>query len=110
MSSFHSHPWYLAHCSDSPQGNLDPAGLLAPHARIETEVETILAAYGSGEGHIFNLGHGITPEADPEAGPTTEGGQGHISSSFRRRVACIPGRRGVLRNRRRGRHESGSSD
>lgn len=48
------------------QGNMDPAILYADPARIRLEVAKILAAYGSGSGHIFNLGHGITPEVDPE--------------------------------------------
>ena len=47
------------------QGNLDPSILLASPKRIRQEVETILAAYGTGSGHVFNLGHGITPQVDP---------------------------------------------
>jgi uroporphyrinogen decarboxylase len=48
------------------QGNMDPAMLRASPKRIREEVVTILAEYGSGVGHVFNLGHGITPEVDPE--------------------------------------------
>lgn len=48
------------------QGNMDPSVLYAPAARIEEEVATILASYGHGHGHVFNLGHGIHPEVDPE--------------------------------------------
>lgn len=48
------------------QGNMDPAMLYASPARIRAEVERILASFGSGPGHVFNLGHGITPEVDPE--------------------------------------------
>ena len=48
------------------QGNLDPATLLASPARIRDEVGRILAEYGAGTGHVFNLGHGITPGVDPE--------------------------------------------
>jgi uroporphyrinogen decarboxylase len=47
------------------QGNMDPSVLYASPARIRAEVETILASYGQGSGHVFNLGHGITPEVDP---------------------------------------------
>ena len=47
------------------QGNLDPAVLLAAPARIEAEVAAILADFGDGDGHVFNLGHGITPQVDP---------------------------------------------
>ncbi len=48
------------------QGNMDPAMLYASPARIREEVATILAGYGHGPGHVFNLGHGITPEVDPD--------------------------------------------
>lgn len=48
------------------QGNMDPTMLYAPKQRIREEVEDILSRYGQGTGHIFNLGHGITPEVDPE--------------------------------------------
>jgi uroporphyrinogen decarboxylase len=48
------------------QGNLDPCVLFAPQERIKQEVEQILANYGSGEGHIFNLGHGILPTTPVE--------------------------------------------
>jgi len=48
------------------QGNMDPAVLRAPPARIREEVAAILASYGAGSGHVFNLGHGITPDIDPE--------------------------------------------
>jgi uroporphyrinogen decarboxylase len=45
---------------------MDPAVLRADPATIEREVQRILASFGSGNGHIFNLGHGITPDIDPE--------------------------------------------
>ena len=48
------------------QGNLDPAMLLASPPRIRGEVGRLLAEYGAGPGHVFNLGHGITPGVDPE--------------------------------------------
>ncbi len=48
------------------QGNLDPTVLLtSPHC-IREEVQKILASYGQGSGHVFNLGHGITPDIPPE--------------------------------------------
>ena len=49
------------------QGNMDPGVLYAEPARIRQEVEAILASYGPGSGHIFNLGHGITPQVEPVA-------------------------------------------
>ncbi len=48
------------------QGNMDPSVLYAPKERIREEVERILAGYGSGSGHVFNLGHGIHQYADPQ--------------------------------------------
>jgi uroporphyrinogen decarboxylase len=45
------------------QGNLDPAVLLAPPAVARKEARRVLDAYGKHAGHIFNLGHGITPAA-----------------------------------------------
>ena len=48
------------------QGNLDPAILLSTPEAIEKEVVTILASYGHGSGHVFNLGHGITQWTPPE--------------------------------------------
>jgi uroporphyrinogen decarboxylase len=48
------------------QGNMDPTMLYANPARIREEVGAILKSFGSGNGHVFNLGHGITPDVDPE--------------------------------------------
>ncbi|MFP4696198.1 uroporphyrinogen decarboxylase [Thiohalospira sp.] len=48
------------------QGNMDPMMLHARPERIREEVATILESYGRGSGHVFNLGHGITPDVDPE--------------------------------------------
>ena len=48
------------------QGNMDPAILYTSPRRIREEVGAILKAYGKGTGHVFNLGHGVTPQATPE--------------------------------------------
>ncbi len=48
------------------QGNMDPTILYAKPEVITQEVERILGGYGHGSGHVFNLGHGITPGVDPE--------------------------------------------
>ena len=48
------------------QGNLDPAILLSTPEAIEKEVASVLASYGHGNGHVFNLGHGITQWTPPE--------------------------------------------
>ena len=48
------------------QGNLDPATLYAAPERIRQQTAQVLADYGAGPGHVFNLGHGIQPGIDPE--------------------------------------------
>ena len=51
------------------QGNMDPSVLYAQPERIEQEVKQILAGFGQGSGHVFNLGHGIhqdVPEQSPK--------------------------------------------
>ena len=48
------------------QGNMDPSILYAQPEVIRAEVQRILRDYGPGPGHVFNLGHGITPGVDPE--------------------------------------------
>ena len=48
------------------QGNMDPAILLSSPDRVRQEVKAVLESYGSGPGHVFNLGHGIHQSADPE--------------------------------------------
>ena len=47
------------------QGNIDPAVLFSTPEVINNEVEKILASYGFGSGHVFNLGHGISQFTDP---------------------------------------------
>jgi uroporphyrinogen decarboxylase len=48
------------------QGNMDPACLRAGPQAVAAEARAILDAYGPHPGHVFNLGHGITPDIDPE--------------------------------------------
>jgi len=48
------------------QGNLDPAVMLTSPEIIQREARRVLDSFGDGPGHIFNLGHGITPGVDPE--------------------------------------------
>lgn len=48
------------------QGNLDPSTLYGSQQRIEQDVETLLTVYDNNPGHIFNLGHGIHPDVQPE--------------------------------------------
>ncbi len=49
------------------QGNLDPAALYAPEPRLRAAIRALCAEYGPGPGHIFNLGHGISPDVRPES-------------------------------------------
>ncbi len=48
------------------QGNLDPVALYASPESIRSEVKKILADFGQGSGHVFNLGHGVHPDIQPE--------------------------------------------
>jgi uroporphyrinogen decarboxylase len=48
------------------QGNADPSVLFGTPERIREEVRAVLESYGSGPGHVFNLGHGISQFTDPE--------------------------------------------
>jgi uroporphyrinogen decarboxylase len=53
--------------SKAIQGNLDPAALFASPAQLRAEADAVLADAGPAPGHIFNLGHGIWPDTDPDA-------------------------------------------
>ena len=48
------------------QGNLDPAILFSPDEVVQKEAEKILASFGEGDGHVFNLGHGISQFTPPD--------------------------------------------
>ena len=48
------------------QGNLDPAILLAPWDVVEARARDVLARARAAEGHVFNLGHGVLPETNPD--------------------------------------------
>ncbi len=48
------------------QGNVNPATLRESPEVIRQAVADALASYGTGPGHVFNLGHGITPDIDPD--------------------------------------------
>ena len=49
------------------QGNLDPAALFAPPEALRRHADAVLDQAGAAPGHIFNLGHGIWPDTDPDA-------------------------------------------
>ena len=48
------------------QGNLDPAVVFAPREAVSEQVDKVLAAAAGVAGHVFNLGHGVLPETDPD--------------------------------------------
>ena len=48
------------------QGNLDPMSLFAAPQQVRAQVAGALAAFGSGNGHVFNLGHGISQHTPPD--------------------------------------------
>ncbi|RKZ63053.1 MAG: uroporphyrinogen decarboxylase, partial [Gammaproteobacteria bacterium] len=48
------------------QGNMDPAIMATNPEVIKQEAGRILAGFGNGNGHVFNLGHGITPNITPD--------------------------------------------
>jgi uroporphyrinogen decarboxylase len=58
--------WLAVGPDHAVQGNLDPAALLGPWARIEAAAEDVLVRAGGRPGHVFNLGHGVLPETDPD--------------------------------------------
>jgi uroporphyrinogen decarboxylase len=48
------------------QGNLDPTLVFAPRDVVERKVREVLESGKAAEGHVFNLGHGVLPETDPD--------------------------------------------
>jgi uroporphyrinogen decarboxylase len=59
--------WELVGADRGLQGNLDPALLLGPWERVEAGARDVLARAAGRPGHIFNLGHGVLPQTDPDA-------------------------------------------
>jgi uroporphyrinogen decarboxylase len=59
--------WAAAGFDRAVQGNLDPAVLLGPWERADAAARDVLARAGGRAGHVFNLGHGVLPETDPDA-------------------------------------------
>jgi uroporphyrinogen decarboxylase len=57
--------WQMIGHDRGVQGNLDPAALLASPASLRSLAEKVLSSAEGRPGHIFNLGHGVMPEADP---------------------------------------------
>jgi uroporphyrinogen decarboxylase len=64
------------------QGNLDPSVLYASPHVIRQQVTAVLESYGEGHGHVFNLGHGIAPDVDPEHAGAMVAAVHDLSSAF----------------------------
>jgi uroporphyrinogen decarboxylase len=64
------------------QGNFDPNALFANPEAIELEVDRLLASFGAGEGHVFNLGHGISQFTNPEHVTTLVNSVHKLSRSY----------------------------
>jgi len=58
--------WEIVGEDRGVQGNLDPAALLGPWERIEEAALDVLARAGGRPGHVFNLGHGVLPDTNPD--------------------------------------------
>jgi len=58
--------WDIVGVDRGVQGNLDPAVLLAPWERVESAALDVLERARGRRGHIFNLGHGVLPQTDPD--------------------------------------------
>ena len=74
--------WAVVGADRAIQGNLDPAVLLGPWERVEAAALDVLGRAGGRPGHVFNLGHGVLPQTDPDAlTRLTElvGGYGHAA-------------------------------
>jgi uroporphyrinogen decarboxylase len=64
------------------QGNMDPAVLYGNDELVTSKVRDILSQYGHGTGHVFNLGHGITPDIAPERVKTFVDSVHHLSAKY----------------------------
>jgi len=58
--------WAVVGADRAIQGNLDPALLLGPWERVEAAALDVLGRAGGRPGHVFNLGHGVLPQTDPD--------------------------------------------
>jgi uroporphyrinogen decarboxylase len=58
--------WDMLGEEQAIMGNLDPAWLLAPWSELKNQVDTVLEAANGRHGHIFNLGHGVLPQTEPD--------------------------------------------
>ena len=66
------------------QGNIDPCILYSSPEQIREGVKRVLASYGSGSGHVFNLGHGIHPDVNPDRALTLVEAVHDLSPAYHR--------------------------
>ncbi len=59
--------WAAVGADRAVQGNLDPAALLGPWEHVERAAADVLARAAGRPGHVFNLGHGVLPQTDPDS-------------------------------------------
>jgi uroporphyrinogen decarboxylase len=59
--------WDLVGDERGVQGNLDPAALLGPWERVEAGARDVVDRAAGRAGHVFNLGHGVLPDTNPDA-------------------------------------------
>jgi uroporphyrinogen decarboxylase len=59
--------WAVVGEQRAAQGNLEPSVLLGPWERVEAAALDVLGRAGGRPGHVFNLGHGVLPQTDPDA-------------------------------------------
>ena len=69
------------------QGNLDPTALFASPDKVRERVATVLADYGAGPGHIFNLGHGILQHTPVESVTALVEAVRDLSPAYHRKAA-----------------------
>jgi uroporphyrinogen decarboxylase len=72
------------------QGNLDPAALFAPAARVREAARKVIDSFGTAPGHVFNLGHGLLPKTPVESVAALIDEVRTYSASQRKKTAAAP--------------------
>jgi len=72
------------------QGNLDPAALFAPPARVREAARKVIDSFGTAPGHVFNLGHGLLPKTPVESVAALVDEVRTYSASQRKKSAAAP--------------------
>jgi uroporphyrinogen decarboxylase len=72
------------------QGNLDPAALFAPPERVREAARKVLDSFGGQPGHVFNLGHGLTPKTPIDSVAALVDEVRTYSKTLRQKSAATP--------------------